>query len=616
MHRVKSHMHRFHRDQSGAILVLMLAAFLILMMIAWTVYDSGDVAREKVKLQAAADTAAMSQASIKARSMNMLAYTNVSKRSIFAIHSVYLSHFLAYADWAALVRTIGEFACRYIETSKGSEACNKIKVVGEQFVNIWKVEMVTDFTAFSGHDLRHQLGLEAQASSSDTTYLLTDDPTDFVSGLSFEAIADALFRNDWTTLVEGLQDSLNEVMTLIEFDGRGGLTYGTSTFDNWSGYSTHYYAQDIKALDNYQRYIAGVTPWWAWTEQAVKGMRNGATATVSFPRPLGSLPSGTDLTRMVAGAGGGNVSMGGTILADTLPVRPGDGPVFEPGDGREHGRLTMAAEIKRQLEEGREAFGHNLEQVLKDAVGAGSSEKLSFSANSGAFFIEYLGNLLVASVPVTLPGVGRTTYPRIPDSNAFINFIADAGFAALVALRADARLMDGGLETVQEIFDNHLRDYTASPWVLQHYKSKGSWLTNSSNLIFAYSNRAELFNKSRTKFDTVDKDYERSFLFDSIYRSSGYWTLAKSELSFQGEGPPSMWEAAWTGRMRPVTLPDEYRQAGYSLNDAYHDVLPTLGLIASLNLSQFDPLQVVRDLVQMERASRAAGQVNTEGMGK
>ena len=52
---------RFNANQGGAVALMTMAALLIIMMMAWVVYDSGDAARDALDVQAAADTAAWSQ---------------------------------------------------------------------------------------------------------------------------------------------------------------------------------------------------------------------------------------------------------------------------------------------------------------------------------------------------------------------------------------------------------------------------------------------------------------------------------------------------------------------------------------------------------------------------
>ena len=86
---------RVHRDESGAITLAALAACLILIMVGLTIWDAGRSARDKIDVQNAADTAAYSQAAVRARSMNMLAFTNVAKRSVAGMHSMYFGMWTA-----------------------------------------------------------------------------------------------------------------------------------------------------------------------------------------------------------------------------------------------------------------------------------------------------------------------------------------------------------------------------------------------------------------------------------------------------------------------------------------------------------------------------------------
>ncbi|MFU8803112.1 MAG: pilus assembly protein TadG-related protein [Bradymonadaceae bacterium] len=90
---------RLHGDEGGAVLLLSLAGILILMLMAWVVMDAGEATRKKLDAQAAADTAAFSQASVKARAMNMMAYSNIAKRSIVSIYALYEGMYFAYTFW-------------------------------------------------------------------------------------------------------------------------------------------------------------------------------------------------------------------------------------------------------------------------------------------------------------------------------------------------------------------------------------------------------------------------------------------------------------------------------------------------------------------------------------
>lgn len=113
---------RFHRDEGGAILLLGLAAVMILMLLAWVLYDSGQMGRHKLNVQAAADTAAYSQAAVNARVMNNLAYANIAKRSVVGIHSQYAALWEAYDEWfqgkVAACAAGDDNACRVVQENR------------------------------------------------------------------------------------------------------------------------------------------------------------------------------------------------------------------------------------------------------------------------------------------------------------------------------------------------------------------------------------------------------------------------------------------------------------------------------------------------------------------
>lgn len=94
-------LNQFHHDQGGAVALLCFASMLILFMIGLVIYDTGIVARTKVDVQMAADTAAYSSAAVKARSMNMIAYGNIGKRTAAGIHNMFVFQPLMYFLWWA-----------------------------------------------------------------------------------------------------------------------------------------------------------------------------------------------------------------------------------------------------------------------------------------------------------------------------------------------------------------------------------------------------------------------------------------------------------------------------------------------------------------------------------
>lgn len=95
--KLQDYVGRIHANQSGAVMLLLLAAFLILFMTAMVIFDAGRAAQDKMDVQIAADSAAFSHSAVKSRSMNMIVYANIIKRMVFSFLATYAN------AWAAIV---------------------------------------------------------------------------------------------------------------------------------------------------------------------------------------------------------------------------------------------------------------------------------------------------------------------------------------------------------------------------------------------------------------------------------------------------------------------------------------------------------------------------------
>lgn len=104
--RLLSQLRRIHAEQSGAIMLLLLAAFLILFMCALVLFDSGIATQDKMDVQFAADTATFSHSVVKARGMNLIAYTNTIKRMMFSFLATYVN------AWIAIIVTLAWYWAR------------------------------------------------------------------------------------------------------------------------------------------------------------------------------------------------------------------------------------------------------------------------------------------------------------------------------------------------------------------------------------------------------------------------------------------------------------------------------------------------------------------------
>ncbi len=117
-----------HEEQSGAVALLVLTAVLIVFMMALVIYDTGEVARDNLEVQAAADTAAWSQTAVEARSMNMLAFANVGKKVTFGMTSYYQALIEAYIalEIAVIAIAVLCWVANFFAGGSITEVCRQI----------------------------------------------------------------------------------------------------------------------------------------------------------------------------------------------------------------------------------------------------------------------------------------------------------------------------------------------------------------------------------------------------------------------------------------------------------------------------------------------------------
>lgn len=100
LEKLKDRLGKMHRDDGGAVALLMMASIMITFMLGLVIFDAGFIAEDKLEVQAAADTASWSQSAVEARAMNMMAFANVGKRITVGIISYYEALWMALAGIA------------------------------------------------------------------------------------------------------------------------------------------------------------------------------------------------------------------------------------------------------------------------------------------------------------------------------------------------------------------------------------------------------------------------------------------------------------------------------------------------------------------------------------
>jgi hypothetical protein len=171
-----------------------------------------------------------------------------------------------------------------------------------------------------------------------------------------------------------------------------------------------------------------------------------------------------------------------------------------------------------------------------------------------------------------------------------------------------------GLTLAQEDFGRF-----AEPWKLRGYleSERADWLHDSSNIVFVFLEGQGNYTTMRQKFAIPEEDYTHTGGMEATkrYQPNGYWAFARSEISYQHREEPDLWRAAWTARLRPMSLPDEFWGAGYDLNAAYHASLHHLAFSAKIGTRGLDSVErLMDDLIYMERVTRSMGQSTVEGL--
>lgn len=339
--------------------------------------------------------------------------------------------------------------------------------------------------------------------------------------------------------------------TLFDFRDYAGIFWGLVWAESFGliaspdGNVADYHSNDMAAIDNYQRYMFHVSPWWGWVEGVVRGMRNGATTTVGWPVPPGYPLGGFPDTLNTVLGGLSSVGLGSS---SSFAARAEDRLPYQRGNWR------------------------------------------SSDFTSGASAWESVANV----------AYHRQRSSRGARRGSVI--AAGAGYYALF-----------GWRMMRDEYGERGR-----PWLLNDFQGdEGKWMLATSTLTFAYLNKPDKFGADQQKYSVPSPDYQYQLgaLDEFTYTSSGTWTMARSEISFQGDRP-TPFRAGWTARMRPIALAGEWR-SGQDLNKAYHDVLPFLALSSVLGIGDFNYFTAsLHDFVAMERMTRSFGPSTVEGIGK
>jgi len=489
-----------------------MAACMILFMLSLVLWDVGHATRDKVDLQNAADSAAYSKAAVNARSMNMLAFTNIAKRTVVGLHNTYWGMFIAYAGWTA-----GECA----------ECCS--------------------------------CGLPVPCCR------LCPCPNcaSNVATLIREALG------DWS-----------------EFAG-----FALFPIPTPAGKSGDVFGSELDALDKYQHYIKDITPWWGWAEQLLRGIRNGATVTVSWPPPSDPLASMSNTVQDVLTLPfmPSNWTLYKTTTTDSLPVSiDHSGSVqnlldkFMPtpvatiadmvvgsldivesrGDGGSKGPY----EVSDLVSDIREVF-YNLE-VCSPGMPGMSPATLGSITEVGANVFHHRNR----SNTMGLAGIGPCSGPSSWQ-------LLTAGTAMATTLCPISAVLPQFRESMGPAFLWGTESVATGVSGSDTLPNSFGAMQSRSNLIFAYKQAPKYQNGLRNNFGFLENDYydrgqaDQQYIDKPVLKASGQWSLARSEIvhTHKAADPESsqfidlggltqgvhntwMWHTGWTAKLRPVAF--------------------------------------------------------------
>jgi len=581
---------RLHGDQSGAIALAALAALMILILVTLTIWDAGQSARDTIDAQNAADTAAHSQASVRARAMNMLAFTNVAKREVVSLHSLYYGMFSGFAIWWA-------------ERCKGSANADDSRIDCENNRRLLLREggIQGEWRDFSGQQ-----------------YKPIDEPH----------IAKSKLANQMAV----------------------------SVAPSLSSFSREAFGAEVMALDDYQRYLVEVAPWWAWTQALIRGTRNGAHATTSFPPP-GRASAGSGWIQEAVG-GISNQADGIFDFEVSCGDREADHLLNRPHPGLDPNEIDPTnASAREQIAE--MPHGSCIPVGATGQVDGVSSGDLDGQADQA--------NRSPATDPV-VEAIGGNVELHRRESEADAGFKDPLTLGVIHAIEASPPLTlphsaGGGCWWSTFLFTNVMMHPTQTPentecaeTDVRFYSTPYSLgapqddvhaadaLMTRSNLVFSYRHTPERAMRvlggkpegtgSASSHRNLMSEHE--YAIDNpgnpIFSTSGYWSMARAEVVYPhlddgrdvetgSDSARGLWlfRPGWTAKLRPVALPGEWRDLDYQLNDAFHAtdeymrVAEEMGLFDNANgpNAAGDMLEDVRF---MDQATRTLTDQRIEGV--
>ena len=604
-HALFTHTHRrarlLHHDSSGAIMLAALAGIILLLLVSLTLYDTGNKARDKVRLQTAADTAAYGQAAVKARAMNMNAYANVAKRSILGIYQTYHSALSLYA-------TLMLYGVR--QSWGNTDGLN---------INGQNVYPETDVLVQSG------------AVSSAFLELKLDWRGISVPAMGGESTAGRCCKRSYAIPASILRGPGS---TFIPRDRAIAVTGFNRQSDKKVQGAIKKYEKELQQITRYQEYMQKMTPWWGFVEASSRAVNNGATMAVSFPPPDPALLDPGRLPARVGQIKANFASRSTTGLKDWV--------IASQSLGRD---VSLAQSWRRPWDSGEDSDAHQACKPLMMANAGGFADQefddeMLFNINTlrsrtpGAVAQTFTDSVTLPNSSNGDPRINKFTPFGVPRAAILSGYSLCAGtmLGLFVSTRTGEYYAPTHFQSPNR-YEAALNSYYAAPYHLMINTGPDATHLDRmalSTIVFAYKEGSEwVRGQERMKFTPQSYDLNGSTHESAL--GTALWTMARSEIVTHGPLSQSHlarsgeWHSNWTARLRPVAFDGELDALSEDIPDqpvsflhaAFHDAMPFFALAEALGFAQpVSTEQLTHDTVYMERALRALDNTSSAGVFK
>ena len=532
---------RFHRAQTGAVALLCLASILILFMLGLVVFDTIEVANEKTHVQISADASAYAQATVNARTMNMVAYSNVLKRLNVGLVTSWVTTFNWMTWLTTVIAVVTAIVCIICAIPGGQAACTPCEKLIELSIAVACVtgKEWQDRSTLKGSIMSDAIGPEVRALNNYQEYFAELTPFWGWSASAMRGLLNAApIAVSWPPPNADLTTNPAR-LPLDHYDKPlSGNLLNPSPNHNFDGMCDRAWDQP----DNELLYVDFLLK--SGIEAASNGSTNAGDASGSGTTAPDGQPTGSDGND---GADGPADSMSSD---ECNQVKDEIKDQFDQNDDMDYDETCPGSCFMGMGD------GCPCGQDGQDACSCPEDERVvSYEIGGNTWTIDPndgcrpKSDAFEGECPQEKWGIMAVF---IAGTGAHFNNIELPGFLdRILGWAFPDTWKDNCKSEVRSSFFGSFAD-EASPMDLMMGASDQEWWYASSNLVVTYRPNARRNNDSRMKYEFIQGSFETM-----LPASAGTWAMSRAEIAYQN-GDPNPWETAWAARMRPVALPGEW----------------------------------------------------------